>query len=232
MRRILAAFFCSAAIVLASSAARADLLTGTSTFTLDSGQGSLSAVTVVTASGPVSTGTLSFTTDPSFTSTTTVDWDTKATSSDVHILLTSPLITSLGLTPIAVQISGPGTLAATPSVTPGSGVTFSWLVTTTASGSFSIDSVGFTYSETDVTTYTLTGDVAPAGGGLATLISGIGTTVSSKVGEFTQSGQAPQATSGTATGSISIPEPPALTLASVGGIVVIVCSWWCRRFRS
>src|SRR5260370_31113138 len=94
--------------------------TGTLMMQLSSFSGATSGVMVNLGSGPVSTGLISYRLDPSFGAQNfwTFNWNTGASVFNAHLLVTFPLLTSLGMNPVPILITDTG-LTTPPLLTPG-----------------------------------------------------------------------------------------------------------------
>ncbi len=98
--------------------AELQLLSGQTFDTVTSLTGTSAAVTIDLGSGPVSTGTISVSLDPSATSTMLFNWDTGTLTSDLHVLFNSPLFTTLGIVDTKADVVETGTMTPRPTYDP------------------------------------------------------------------------------------------------------------------
>lgn len=105
-------------IVAAGSNGFAQLITvgGKTTVVYSEYTGSTSGVDLTIGGNTFATGTISYNLDASFHAQNyfTWDWDNKIASLQLHLLLDSPLIQSLGLAPVPIKINEQGSFTTVP----------------------------------------------------------------------------------------------------------------------
>lgn len=229
-------FLFAICLILAQGLALAAMLPATSTLDLTflSYSGTSSAITVDLGSGPVSTGLISYNLDTSFGMDNfwQINFDTGATDTRLHLLITAPLLTTLGLPAIPLEINEVGPLDFIPLVDT-SGAPFTLQISATTVGGGTIQTglfSGFVFSNdnTNNSNNNANGNSTNIGHGTGNHVS-VGNTSSSNTGTITPPGGASQFTFGTGTGTTAqVPEPSSIWLSSTGLAFVY---WQIRKKR-
>lgn len=226
MKRIL---LLSLFTVLVTGQMLADILPATGTLNLIffSYSGTSSSIMVDLGSGPVPTGTISYTLDTSFGRDNYwfIDFDTGSTITKMHLLLTSPLFTSLGSPPVPLEINEVGPLDSIPLVDT-SGAPFELQIRALTVGGGTIQSgpfAGFVFSNDNYnfSNNTATGNSTNIGHGTGNQVN-VGKSNSSNSGTVTTPSGNSQSTSGTGTGTTGTPEPSTLALSCAALVLLLV----------
>jgi len=194
--------------------------TGTLDLRYFSYSGTLSPITVDMGSGPVSTGLISYTLDKSFGADNFWDFnfDTGATDSRMHLLITSPLLTKLGMPAIPLEINESGPLDFIPLVdTSGGAFVLDLSATTVGSGTLQAGPIANSDLTLNITWINKCFNDNTVNNNHGTNVdpknvSG-GSSGGSISGTVTSPGGTQQSINGTGAGGTGVPEPSTLSLS-------------------